>query len=317
MPVSYPRNGGGGIQANLPDRKVRADWKARTGVMLTVKDGKNDAHLVSHQIVYRDCVCRMVVRGRVKCPPIGCIGFARKEYDPEKNDETRENTAVVDLDGGTTTIQPLISGDGVKRVHPGHMAEWIPKLTPFNLALRVEKDTNCAQVQFGDDPEWRSLGVLVDEDVPVYTYLHLQDGVSVCDFRLERVADNKTDARLLCKATLSSINAAIAAGDFTAAVALFRSDDVQDALRNSETSSAFAPAVAALDEHAARMADEVLADEEKTPPKCKKAKGKSKKKRGVGGADGTDGAAARDTEQRSLELETSFAELDCGGLLAF
>jgi hypothetical protein len=105
------------------------------------------------------------------------IGFAGMDYDPKSHQETMESTAVVNLYTGTTCISSEISLDEEQHLHSNHLQPFIPKISPFPVAIRVDKYSNMPQIQFNEGV-WHDFapdGVGL-KAMPLFPYLSLCNG---------------------------------------------------------------------------------------------------------------------------------------------
>jgi hypothetical protein len=111
------------------------------------------------------------------------LGFAGQAYDPERHGETYKSIVKVDLDGGNTFIGEGASLDGQEHSHFAHMAQHVPKTTPYDVALRINKGSKVPEVQFNEDGAWHVFAftgrTALKDAVPMYPYISIEDGDSV------------------------------------------------------------------------------------------------------------------------------------------
>jgi hypothetical protein len=73
---------------------------------------------------------------------------------PEEGRATGDSNAVLSLGYGHTFIFPGISLDEEYHSHPNHLGPHIPEIKPYQLALRMDKESNVPQLQFNEDGVW-------------------------------------------------------------------------------------------------------------------------------------------------------------------
>jgi hypothetical protein len=110
------------------------------------------------------------------------VGIAGAAYDPKRHMETMYSLARVRLDDGYTYIFPDISLDGEASPEQDHLNQLlphIPEIKPYQLALRIEKESNVLQLQFNDDGVWHDFvpeGKGALKAGPWFPYLVLDEG---------------------------------------------------------------------------------------------------------------------------------------------
>jgi hypothetical protein len=120
-----------------------------------------------------------VWRMRVAATGSAVVGFAGQQYEPGEQEETVGNTAGMWLDTGSTYILADLSMDGQQHSHYSQLAQHIPQLAPFNLALRCHPDSNVPQAQFNEDGVWHDFapeGSAALKTGPWFPYLRLFPG---------------------------------------------------------------------------------------------------------------------------------------------
>jgi hypothetical protein len=149
------------------------------------KDEEEYAIFKHSQSLEAEDVSRMkVVAGRG-----ARVGIAGEGYDVERPGETYKSTAKVRLDVGTTFIEPDVSEDGEKHIHPRLLKDYIPKTLPYDLALRINKNGNMPQLRFNEDGEWHDCapeGGAGLKAGPWFPYLCLSPGDRLSDHRVNR-----------------------------------------------------------------------------------------------------------------------------------
>ena len=149
------------------------------------KEGVNHAYFKHSQSLEPEDVLRMKVVARRDA----CVGIAGEGYDVERDGETYDSIAGVNLYNGTTFIRPDISQDGERHVHHRLLKEYIPKTLPFDLALRINKDGNMPQLRFNEDGQWHDFapeGGTGLKAGPWSPYLELYKDDCLSDHRVNR-----------------------------------------------------------------------------------------------------------------------------------
>ena len=128
-----------------------------------------------------------VLRMRVESGETATLGLAGEKFDVLRHGETYNSTAIVDLDDGTTAINPELALDGKEHDHEEYLGPYLPK-APFDLALRCGTDGR-PQIQFNDDGVWHDFspeGRTALKAGPLFPYLELCEGDRVSDLRVDR-----------------------------------------------------------------------------------------------------------------------------------
>jgi hypothetical protein len=151
------------------------------------EEGEEEEHavFVHSQSLEEGGVLRMKVVAGINA----WIGIAAEGFDVEMVEETYKSTAGVFLDSGSTLIHPDISEDGEKHYHPGLLKDLIPKILPYDLALRINKDGNMQQLRINEDGQWHDFapeGGTGRKAGPWFPYLLLYPDDRLSDHRVNR-----------------------------------------------------------------------------------------------------------------------------------
>ena len=152
--------------------------------------GGDDAYFKHAQELQGGDVWRMRVEGGS-----ADIGFATEHYNVEKDEETHKSTILVRLRNGTTNIDTAISQDGEAHYHDCHLLPHIPETKPYEVAVRITKDGNLAQIQFNDDSVWHDFapeGGTALKAGPWFPFLCLYRDGLLSDHRVDRPRATKS-----------------------------------------------------------------------------------------------------------------------------
>jgi hypothetical protein len=136
-----------------------------------------------------------VLRMQVEAGKNVFVGYAGKEYEPAKDDETYTSTAWVDLSDGTTCINSDLSLDEEPHAHPRRLRLLLPQTEPFTVALRCNQEGHMPQVQFNEDGVWHDFvpsGRAALKAGPWFPYLALHEGDRVGELRVDRPKATKS-----------------------------------------------------------------------------------------------------------------------------